>query len=364
MLTGIIASTSGILPAFTDEFTGTNGASLASKWNNINGAWQIQINKATTYSSPTLNPLATFTANTKNVSVRANAGELNQGWGTAFWVTSSDTWWAAVTERTQFFGCSGGDTNNGNGTCTVPAYSYNYDCSYTASYSTAAYCGSGGDFSEANSGQCALAVAGGLNCANTNTGAAASCVMCGVNGCCGYSGGYAGVFNYYDIFNNCPNGGDYYNSNNFGGFFGDCYTGYYVCMTVNNNWFVYHPATSGTTYVQQTCTASGGGNSYNATTYYTHKLKLIKSVSGTVTEMGSVDVGTNATTPGGIGFVQVVTNEAGQITATAQLSTGGAVAQIQQTPTATRATKHGIIVRTTATGAQASTIESFVYSPV
>jgi len=353
MLTGIIASTSGILPAFTDEFTGTNGASLASKWSNINGAWEIQINKATTYSSPALNPLATFTANTKNVSVRANAGELNQGWGTAFWVTSSNTWWAAVTERTQYFGCNAGDTNNGNGTCTVPAYSYNYDCSYNAPYSTAAYCGSGGDYSETNNGVCALAVAGGLNCANRADGSPVSCYVCGVNGCCAYDTflGYAN-WQYGCFFTGGDRHGD------------GCYGGYFACMTVYNNWFVYHPATSGTTYVQQTCTASGGGNSYNATTYYTHKLKLIKSVNGTVTEMGSVDVGTNATTPGGIGFVQVVTNEAGQITATAQLSTGGAVAQIQQTPTATRATKHGIIVKTTATGAQASTIESFVYSPV
>lgn len=350
MLTGIIASTSGILPAFTDQFTGTNGTALPSKWSNINGAWQIQINKAVTYSSPTINPLATFTANTKNVSVRANAGELNQGWGTAFWVSSSDTWWAAVTERTQYFGCNGGDTNNGNGTCTVPAYSYSYDCSYNAPYSTAAYCGTGGDYSETNNGVCALAVAGGLNCGG-------SCYLCGINGCCAYSHyeGQGYYFGYYGCYNplislTSINGG--------------CYGGYYACQVVNNNWFVYHPATSGTTYVQQTCTASGGGNSYNATTYYTHKLKLIKSVNGTVTEMGSVDVGTNPTTPGGIGYIQVVTNDAGQITATAQLSTGGAVAQIQQTPTATRTTKHGIIVRTTATGAQASTIESFVYSPV
>ena len=358
MLTGIIASTSGILPAFTDEFTGTNGASLASKWNNINGAWQVQINKATTYSSPTLNPLATFTANTKNVSVRANAGELNQGWGTAFWVESSNTWWAAVTERTQFFGCNGGDTNNGNGTCTVPAYSYNYDCSYNVTTNTAAYCGSTyGDWSETNNGICALAVVGGLNCANRADGSATVCYQCGINGCCAY-GHYEGMGSYFGYFG-CYN--PFITLTPIGN---GCYGDYFACQVVNNNWYIYHPATSTTTYVQQTCTASGGGNSYNATMYYTHKLKLIKSVSGTVTEMGSVDVGTNATTPGGIGFVQVVTNEAGQITATAQLSTGGAVAQIQQTPTATRATKHGIIVRTTATGAQASTIESFVYSPV
>jgi hypothetical protein len=360
MLTGIIASTSGILPAFTDEFTGTNGTALPSKWNNINGAWQIQINKAVTYSSPTLNPLTTFTANTKNVSIRANAGEINQGWGTAFWVNSSNTWWAAVTERTQFFGCSGTDTNNGNGTCTAAAYSYTYDCSGNVTTTTAAYCGTGGDYSETNNGVCALAVAGGLNCGNTNTGAPASCAMCGVNGCCGYT--YSSPASGFGF---CGPGQVYYSSSDTcGGSSGCCLYGYYVCMNVNNNWFVYHPATTTTTYVVATCTANVAAVTYNATTYYTHKLKLIKSVDGTVTEMGSVDVGTNATTPGGIGYVQVVTNEAGQITATAQLSTGGAVAQIQQTPTATRATKHGIIVRTAASGAQASTIESFVYSPV
>lgn len=360
MLTGIIASTSGILPAFTDEFTGTNGASLASKWNNINGAWQIQLNKATTYSSPTLNPLATFTANTKNVNIRANAGELNQGWGTAFWVTSSNTWWAAVTERTQFFGCDAGHTNNGDGTCTIPAYSYNYDCSYTTTTPAVEQaCGPNISTDAGNGANCEVYDYGGLNCNNRSDGTATVCYLCGINGCCAY-GYYQATGTYFGYPNSCYN--PFISLTKIGN---GCYGDYFACQVVLVTYYVDHPYQEAvTTTTAATCTANVAASSYTATTYYTHKLKLIKSVSGTVTEMGSVDVGTNATTPGGIGFVQVVTNEAGQITATAQLSTGGAVAQIQQTPTASRATKHGIILKTTATGSQASTIESFVYSPV
>jgi translation initiation factor 6 (eIF-6) len=97
-------------------------------------------------------------------------------------------------------------------------------------------------------------------------------------------------------------------------------------------------------------------------TCFTYRIKLLRRVSGTVTEIASANIADGNI--GGsltIGYVQVVTNTAGQITATAQMSTGGTIAQIQQTPTATRANRHGMIIAP-ATANQSSGLERFVYT--
>ena len=186
MLTGIVASNPGFSPAFTDEFTGTGGISLDPRWSNIRDTWGLQSNKAVALTTPTTYALATFSANTNSVTIRADGGGTSVGWGTSFWVEDPDNWWAAVVISTN--------------------------------------------------------------------------------------------------------------------------------------------------------------------------LKLLKSVSGVVSEMGSVAMGD---TSAGIQYIQVVTNSAGKITATAKKASDDVV-QIQQTPAApTRATKHGIVVN-----AVSVPIESFVYSPV
>lgn len=358
MITGIVASTSGILPAFTDEFVGTNSSSLPSKWSNIRGSWSIQSNKAATYTSASSYPLTTFNANTKNVSVRANYGELAGGWGVAFWVQDSDNWWAVVSEKTYAWGC-GSDVNNGNGTCYVTPYSYNY--TYDCSYTTPVVAGACGPDRTTNSGlSCGGYDAGGLNCGT-------SCYLCGINGCCAYSvykgaavlyGSPAG----YTCEARCPGpcgpGGALVGTG--------CYAGYYACEVVPTSWLYQHPDTGGV-FVSQTCTgtATGGGNTYNATAYYTTSIKLIKSENGVVSQVSATNLVTTTDANPGISYIQVVTNDAGQITATAQMSSGGSVVQIQTTPASpTRATKHGIITAPVASGSQASTVESLVYSPV
>jgi hypothetical protein len=96
MLTGIVASNPGVNPAFTDEFTGTGGTSLNPRWSNIRDTWGLQSNKAVALTTPTTYALATFSANTNSVTIRADGGGTSVGWGTSFWVEDSDNWWAAV----------------------------------------------------------------------------------------------------------------------------------------------------------------------------------------------------------------------------------------------------------------------------
>jgi hypothetical protein len=97
---------------------------------------------------------------------------------------------------------------------------------------------------------------------------------------------------------------------------------------------------------------------------YTYRLKLIKSVSGTVSTVDTVDIATTTSGTAGIGYVQVVTTKAGQITASAQMSTGGATSQIVNTPSSpTKARRHGLIFAPITDGTQATSIERFVYAP-
>ena len=96
MLTGIVASNPGFSPAFTDEFTGTGGSSLNPRWSNIRDTWGLQSNKAVALTTPTTYALATFSANTNSVTIRADGGGTSVGWGTSFWVEDSNNWWAAV----------------------------------------------------------------------------------------------------------------------------------------------------------------------------------------------------------------------------------------------------------------------------
>jgi hypothetical protein len=100
-------------------------------------------------------------------------------------------------------------------------------------------------------------------------------------------------------------------------------------------------------------------------TDYRYVIRLLKRESGTVTTVASAtisegNIGSTLT----IAYVQAVMNTAGQITATGQMSTGGTVATITNTPvTPTKSRRHGIIVAPKTTGTQSSTIEKLIYSP-
>jgi len=360
MITGIVASTSGILPTFADAFVGSNGSSLPSKWSNIRGSWSIQSNKAATYSAANTYPLTTFNANTKNVSIRADYGELAGGWGVAFWVKDSENWWAVVSEKTSSFGCSAGDVNNGDGTCYVTPYSYNYnyDCSYTTPIV-------GGTCGPDRTQYIGVFICGGYDAGGYYCGAQTGYLL-GTNGCCYYTT-FKGNAVYYGSPSGltcearCPGP-----CGPGGGLVGNkCYSGYTACPLIPPTSLAWHSETGGE-YVEQTCvgTATGGGNTYNATTYYTTSIKLIKMENGVVSQVATSGFGATTDNSIGVSYMNVATNDAGQITATAQTSAGGTVAQIQTTPASpTRTTRHGIIVAPVASGTQATTVETVVYWP-
>ena len=100
-------------------------------------------------------------------------------------------------------------------------------------------------------------------------------------------------------------------------------------------------------------------------TCYRYRIRLLKRESGTVATVASATI-TEGNIGGSltIGYVQAVMNTSGQITATGQMSTGGTVATITNTPsTPTKSRRHGIIIAPKTTGTQASTIEKLIYNP-
>jgi hypothetical protein len=100
-------------------------------------------------------------------------------------------------------------------------------------------------------------------------------------------------------------------------------------------------------------------------TCYRYVIRLLKRESGTVTTVASATINEGTTTSSStIGYVEAAINTSGQITATGQLSTGGTIATITNTPAApTKSRRHGILVAPKTTGTQASTIEKLIYSP-
>lgn len=251
MITGIIASASEALGAFTDEFT--PAGSFHPRWVQTRGTWVQNSGNAGCTSPVSAYPLLTFNANTERVSVQtAQVGTSQFGWGVSFWVVDQNNWWAAIADRTAYT-CVVGSTT---GCCACPDSGSGNDCS------------------------CA-----GCNCCNCVTGAVVS---------------FAGTCT-YPVYGTC----------------------------------------------------------------YSYNLRLIQSVSGVVSTISTAtiasgNIGASLT----IGYVQAVTNAAGQITATAQMSTGGAVATITTTPTTTRARRHGLILAPASNGTQATTLERMIYSPV
>lgn len=99
-------------------------------------------------------------------------------------------------------------------------------------------------------------------------------------------------------------------------------------------------------------------------TCYRYRVRILRRVSGTVTVIDSATL-TEGNIGGSlsIGYVQAAINASGQITATAQMSTGGAVTTLTNTPSSpTKSNRHGAILTPRTTGTQESGLERFVYT--
>lgn len=100
-------------------------------------------------------------------------------------------------------------------------------------------------------------------------------------------------------------------------------------------------------------------------TCYRYVIRLIKRESGTVTTVASATITEgNISSTLTIGYVQAAINTSGQITGTGQMSTGGTVATITNTPSSPTKTRvHGAIVVPKTAGTQGTTFERYIYSP-
>lgn len=100
-------------------------------------------------------------------------------------------------------------------------------------------------------------------------------------------------------------------------------------------------------------------------TCYRYVVRLIRRNAGTVSTVASATITEgNISSTLTIGYVQAAINTSGQVTATAQMSTGGTVATITNTPSSPTKTRvHGAIVVPKTAGTQGTTFERYIYSP-
>jgi hypothetical protein len=302
MIPGIVDSAVSATRAFTDEFSGTG--SLAQRWTSTRGSWSVVGGKSYTATAASSYPLAVFNANTNAVNVRVDYGTADtHGWGVAFWVQDASNWWAVVTDKTYGYTCPSGGTLTGTN-CKLPDTTY--DCSYTS---------------------CSYSCPGGQTLSGTGCyvyGCPSGCSDTGIECICGT------YPNYYS---------QPYQLNYVGAAASNCVT------------------------VSQTCTTTGA--TYAATAQYTYKIKLIKSVAGTISEVSTLAIETSTTATSTIGYVQANISKAGVITATAMMNGGTTVQTLTNTPSSpTTSMRHGFILAPITSGTPATGMERFIYSPV
>jgi hypothetical protein len=311
MIPGIVDSAVSATRAFTDEFSGTG--SLAQRWTSTRGSWSVVGGKSSTATAASSYPLASFNSNTPAVSVRVDYGTADtHGWGVAFWVKDADNWWAVVTDKTFGYTCPSGGTLTGTN-CKLPDTTqtdYGLSCVYS--------CPAGTTLS-------------GTGC---------------------YAPG-------------CPQGCDYLfpqfgldsclcSSYEGGGF---------VFSSVNRSLIHLGSANSVCTPYPIVTTITGA--TYAATLQYTYKIRLIKSVTGVVTEVDTKTIETTTTSTSTIGYVQASVSKAGVITATAQMNGGTTVQTLTNTPSSpTTAKRHGFVLAPITSGTASTGMERFIYSPV
>jgi hypothetical protein len=319
MIPGIVDSAVSAARAFTDEFSGTG--SLAQRWTSTRGSWSVVEGKSSTATAASSYPLASFNSNTPAVNVRVDYGAADtHGWGVAFWVKDTANWWAVVTDKTFGYVCDPGDTLTGT-TCKKP------------------------DTTTTTTGlSCTYSCPGGLILSGT--------------GCYGY---YAcGPFSYYTdtlcftFIDGAIWGGCLYDIPGAG-------MGLtYGCSSPSLSYVGSADAACTPYTIYNTVT----GASYTATTQYTYKIRLIKSVAGTVTEVATKNIQTTTTSNSTIEYVQASVSKAGVITATAKMNGGTTIETLTNTPSSPiTAKRHGFILAPTTTGTQANSMERFIYSP-
>jgi hypothetical protein len=294
------------LKAFVDNFARANNASIlgedVAKWTAVSGTWGITSNLANSTTPASSYPVATFDAITKDVSIKATGSGSGAGYGVSFWVTDSNNWWGAHTDKSTFtaapYNCpSGGTANNTNGNC-------NYG-----------YGASGGPYTAGGPYPC---------CAGSYTFGADCWVCCP----------WTKVSN--------PAGAPW------------CSNPYYTQPAPYN-------CPSGGSLSGSTCYVTYAGT---ASTWYKHDVKVVKKDSGTLSNVSTTNIGNVVTNNSAyISYVQANTGPSSAVI-TAQLSTGGpAVSITVPAGTPERTSKFGMISGPS-TLSQTTQVETFEYTPL
>lgn len=330
MIPGIIESARSVEP-FSDTFDRANAADLATStllWEELTGDWQVDNNSAYTTTAASSYPMAVIDVQKADANLRSfSVGSNNSGFGVAFWVVDSQNWWAAVTESTvtsttvSGYTCPNGGTLSGT-TCIKT-------CTSTTSYYTGGTCPN--NQSVTPDSNCICNDPGGCGCFPNEVGGP---------GCLCYSS---------------PNGlgPDVCPSSNW--LNGTCYDSVRSGVVAP-----YSYTGSGCTLVTSTstfdCSYAATFSSTTVTTY-NHTMRILKSVSGVVTQEGTVTF-TNNTSDNYLDHLTVATVE-NLITVTGTRGTTVVSGSLSAT-NPNRGTKHGIILAP-ATRSQSARIDRFDY---
>lgn len=244
---------------FSDAFT-----SLSSSWKKLRGSWEATSGLGSTSTSASSYPLAVVKMSKSNVT--ASVKNTAPGTGIAIWATDSGNWWGVVTGQDAGSNCNCQTCSSCNA---YQCNSYYYVCNQTNAYNCTP---TGGGTCQGYNG---------ISCSSYN----------GVN-CCGYYSApgnckaynKAGNCNAYYYSTSCT----CYNSSFCAGWNTSNCNGYnainYSCSGGN--------CASSSSYCNSSSCSSTSYYNCNCQTCYPATVRIIKSLSNTVSDITSWAVGT------------------------------------------------------------------------
>jgi hypothetical protein len=324
----VISRLKGLL-SITEPFTRSDNASLgfaassSSQWSNVRGSWAIATNKASSATAGSSYPLATLVFTKEDVTLSVD--EIGPGVGTAFWVTDSNNWWGTYQDATQTCqtctntsNCATYVTNTVN-VAAVPGNCATYS-TVCSSYNAPVYNGEGYSPAFCSAGPCPA------------PSVSRACNACGGPGCCPAP-----------YTNCCAVYGPRFSP-------GTCSANSTPCNA-------YNATTPAYSYTVSNCSTYNAVTNYDCNCTTAYSVKLIKSVSGTVSQVASFAIASIA-----VGMKTVLSGNTVTVKAYASTSYASQIGADQSTTVTgyTKTKKHGILkASTTYSPAQTSVIGSF-----
>jgi hypothetical protein len=346
--------------SISDNFNRADSASLGNvpdtdvAWTQTDGSWSILSNKVSTSTSASTYPMIDVEFNTQNVLVGANINATGTsqssgkyGAGIAFWIIDATNWWAAHTDAvltgTTAFTCAstfnGKPLQSGQGTATCV-----YDYAATATSTP------GSEFCSTGTGAASFARWNGtttdqvkynvcITATRDNNPASSTSPL----GCRSFGG-----FKFYRPI----------------GSTNECYQSFDTIAPSSNPPTTSYSCPSGGTLSGTTCLMNNSAT--QSTTYsYSHKVKLINSIAGSVATVNTYTVNDNTWIPANIS----VSTSNNTITLRAYANDDNTGSSWIQAYTATgpnKGTRHGLVLgpKSDATVTQATSLDNFTLSAV